>query len=239
MAGKYVLSRQARSPIFIITTRRSGSNFLLSALNSIPGASFAEEILNKNMVYGLRDRFISKKSVLRHIQHSVNYCGSELCGAKLLKIQMEQRNISLEDLKALYPSCRFIILYRKSLLDQFISLKIAESTGTWLWYGGDNFKPPVSLRIEKEEFLHYSADIRRFYDDLFKLSWVRERSLILSYEELYGDIQRVFDERVFSFLGIPKVQIAAKTCKQNTRMPHEIIENYGEVSSWVELGDAA
>ena len=71
---KYYTNREEKDPIFIITTRRAGSNLLLGYLNSIPSTSFATEVLNKSMYYGIRHRAISKKAVLRHLAYSINYC---------------------------------------------------------------------------------------------------------------------------------------------------------------------
>src|SRR5207244_4288556 len=105
-----------------IATRRSGSNLLLGCLNSIPGVSFASEILNTSMFYGIRGRWITKKTVLRHIAYSINDCKHRICGAKLLKIQLDAHGLHLEDLKKHFPNARFIILYRRSLLEQFVSL---------------------------------------------------------------------------------------------------------------------
>src|SRR5688572_11711882 len=58
-------------PVFIVATRRSGSNLFESFLNSVPGVSFAGEMLNPDMYYGIRKNFIAKRTVLRHIEHSV------------------------------------------------------------------------------------------------------------------------------------------------------------------------
>ena len=102
-------SMGAKEPVFILSSRRCGSNFLLGLMNSVPGISLASEILHPDMYYGLRESFISKKSVLRHIALSVNACEQKVCGAKLLLIQMEKRGISAGDLLRILPRARFIV----------------------------------------------------------------------------------------------------------------------------------
>ena len=229
--GYYFKKRTLKEPVFVICERRTGSNMLLSCLNSIPGAFFAGEILNKSMHYGLRRRFISKKSVLRHLVHSIHHCEQDVCGAKLVRTQMEAHGIGPSHLKALFPNARFIILYRKSLLDQFVSLKIAEMTDAWQWTRG--FKMPSSLRISLPEFERYCQKTKAFYEELFRQDWLGDCSLVLSYEDLAGDAQDVFEESVFPFLKLPVAVVQNGLIKQNTRDLRELIENYEEIELFV------
>ena len=122
----YHLKKEAKEPVFVLAARRTGSNLLLSYLNSVPGVSFALEILNESTYYGIRSQFVSKNAVLRHVAYSLNACENKVCGTKILKTQLETHRIGMDDLTRCFPNARFIILYRKSLVDQFVSLKIAE-----------------------------------------------------------------------------------------------------------------
>lgn len=215
----------------MIATRRTGSNLLLSYLNSIPNASFAGEILNQSMYYGVRRRFISKKTVMRHIAYSIHDCPRILCGAKIIKIHLDSHRISLFDLKALFPNGRFIVLYRKSILDQFVSLKIAQATDTWQWTNG--FKLPPSIYISPAEFKEYSQMTKAFYEGLFKYSWFKDFSIVVSYEDLAENAQEIFNETVFPFLRVPPSPVQSCMIKQNTRPLCQLIENYQEIAPFV------
>ncbi len=229
---KYHLNRKEKESVFIIATRRTGSNLLLDYLNSIPNVSFAPEILNKSMAYGIRRRLISKKAVLRHIDYSINNCKYKTCGTKLIMAHLEYHQITLEDLKHRFPKARFIILYRRSILDQFISLKIAEATDTWHWT--DQFCLPSSIRVRVPTLLDYCRKIKGFYETLFSHEWLKERSIVLSYEALVESPQEIFKQTVFPFLGLSDSRIAAAAKKQNTKALHEIVQNHKELVRWIK-----
>ena len=228
---KYHLNREEKEPVFIIATRRTGSNLLLGYLNSIPEASFAPEILNKSMRYGLRSGFISKKAVLRHIAYSINACEEKVCGTKIIKLHLENHKINLEDLRRHFPKARFIILYRRSILHQFVSVQIAEATNTWSWT--NQFQLPSSMVINVPELLEYCKMIKGFYRDIFSHGWLKERSIVMSYEELAESPQEIFERTVFPFLGLPVSPVASEAKKQNTKKTHQIVQNYKDVIPWI------
>ncbi len=229
--SEYLFKKEEKYPVFIITTRRTGSNLLLEYLNSIPNVSFTPEILNKSMSYGIRDKFISKQAVLRHIAYSINACPHKICGTKLVKVHLEHHDISLEDLKEHFPKARFIILYRRSLLDQFVSLKIAEATDTWQWT--NQFRLPSSVAVQIPELLEYCKMIKNFYEDIFKRDWLLRFSITMSYEDLVTSPQDTFHRALFPFLELPPSPITSTMKKQNTKKLHEIVENYAEVLPWM------
>ena len=224
---KYYGQKTEKIPVFILTTRRTGSNLLLDYLNSVPGVSFAPEILNKSMFYGIPGRGISKPEIFRHIRHSINACAHSVCGAKLVGVQMKAHNLSPEDLHKLYPQARFILLYRKSLVEQFVSLKIAEMTNTWQW--SRDFKPPTSLHVSLSDLREHCRSIRSFYEKMLQKRWLTQHCLLLSYEDLTEDAQTVFNDSVFPFLRLPATVVRSTMVKQNTRKLRALIENYEEI----------
>lgn len=231
----YFFNREDRQAVFIIATRRSGSNLLTGYLNSIPGVTIGPEILNSSMYYGLRERFISKRAVLRHIRHSLNAYRKRICGAKLLAVQMEHYGITMEDLKRHFPNARFIVLYRKSLLDQFISLKIAERTDCWQQLYGETVPEPLSsIAVNTEEFKAFAEFVPKFYAGIFANEWMKERSVCVSYEELKDDAQRVFQEKIFGFLGTTRPILLSRYIKQNRRPVSEVVRNFDEIVDFKE-----
>ena len=226
---KYHRHRSEKEPAFILTTRRTGSNLLLDYLNSVPGVSFAPEILNESMYYGLPSRGVPKKAALRHIRHSVNASPQRVCGAKFVAVHLRKHMITPEDLLELYPQARFIVLYRRSLLEQWVSLKIAEKTDVWQWT--KNFKPPLHIRVEPEEFKEYCRSAKAFYASLLRYRFYG-RWTVLSYEDLVEDPQGVFNDSLFPFLGCARARVHSRMVKQNTRALRAVIENYEEIAPW-------
>ncbi len=227
---KYYLDRRPKDPVFIVASRRTGSNLLVDYLQSIPGISFQSEILNARMFYGIRSRFISKKAVLRHMAHSIHYNEHRICGAKLILKHMQTHGIVLDDLKSIFPSVKFIILYRQSILDQFISLKIAEKTNVWQWID-NGFVIPDSIDVDVWELNAFREEIKAFYKNIFAASWVMDRSVVISYEELVADSQGLFDRIIFPFLGLPASKISSITKKQNYKKPSEIVAHYEAIKN--------
>lgn len=228
----YLFNRKEKRPVFIIASRRTGSNLLLSYLNSIPGVSFLPEILNKDMFYGLRDKYICKQTVLNHIRYSINSAEHAICGVKLIKPQMIAHHLILEDIYRLFPQSRFIFLYRQSLSDQFISLKIAEITKIWSWQ--ENFNLPENFHVDLKEFENFCLGIKSFYAREMAYPWVRSRSIILNYEEMAQHPQKMFDKKIFPFLGIDKTIIHSDMKKQITRKPSQIIKNYEDFENFIK-----
>jgi len=108
--------RKPSRGFFILCEHRTGSNLLISYLNSVPGISFDGEILSRHHAYGLRRWWISKKVVFRHIRHSLNYRPQEVRGAKIFFVHLHELGLSLHDLLKEFPEIRWFVLYRKNIL---------------------------------------------------------------------------------------------------------------------------
>ncbi|HTL70968.1 MAG TPA: sulfotransferase [Candidatus Eisenbacteria bacterium] len=224
----YHARRRRKRPFFVLAARRTGSNLLLSYLNSVPGVSFAPEILHPGMWYGVRDRFISKRAVLRHVAFSIHDCPHEVCGAKFVETQLAAHGLKPSDLRRIFPEAGFLVLYRRSVLDQLLSLRIAELTGDWLWRR--EFRVPEAVSIEPAELAAFHAATSAFYRSLLDDEAVRERSVLLTYEELAADPQRTFDEKLFPFLGVPRCAVTSGLRRQNTKSPAELLANHAALS---------
>ncbi len=211
----------------MLATRRSGSNLLLDCLNSVPGVSFGSEVLHDRMYYGVRRRWISKRAVLRHIAYSLNDCKERICGCKIIMLRMQWHRLTVSDLVEAFPNARFIILYRKSLIDQFVSLRIAEVTGEWV--GNGKAQSPPRVHVDLESLKVWAQSVRDFYAELLRSPGIRGRSVVISYEELTADLQKTFDQALFPFLQLPPSPVATQLKKQNTRPLSETVENYGEI----------
>lgn len=223
----FYLRRRAKRPFVLLATRRSGTNLFLSYLNSVSSVSFAGEVLHPEMYYGLRERFITKGAVLRHIRHTLNALPTEVCGIKLLYMRLKFHHVSLEDVLRVSPETRFFVLYRRSLAEQFLSLKIAQTTNQWMW--SDRFRLPEKIRLDPDEMLAHYHLKRSWYREIFQNPSVAGRVLVLAYEDIVAGPQRVFDERVFPFLGIAGGPVRTGLVKQNTKRPGEIVENFDAV----------
>ncbi len=229
---KFYFKRTAKEPVFVVAKRRSGSNLFLSYLNSVPEVTFwPPEPLNWHMHYGIRKNWVSKKSVFRHLAYTLNSARTKICGFKVLFFRLKHHGLALDDFKSHFPNAKFIILYRKSLLDQFVSLKVAEQTKQWEWTR--DFRLPESIRVDVGEFRDFCRETKEFYEKVRRSPWIRDCALVLQYEELTSDPQKVFESKVFPFLGLPPRPVSTSMIKQNTKSMEAIIENFHEVRPWI------
>lgn len=228
--------QRQRLPHFIICTLRSGSNLLLSYLNSVPGLSFAGEVLHPHQVQGLPRHGVSKGAVIRHLRYSLNHCRSERCGVKLPADHLEWHGLDVRELREHFPSSRMIILYRRSLADQYLSLQVARLTRRWMRRNRARLAPPTGrIRIDREDFVRYCSRVRDFYSEMMAVDGISSYAVVLSYEELVANAQEVFDRKLFSFLGLAPVEVTTNLVKSNRQHPSQMVENYEAVRDlWEE-----
>ncbi len=228
----YCLKPAQKESIFILSEPRVGSSLLISYLNSIPNVSFAGEVIEKHSMFGIRLRYISKQAVFRHIAYSLNYCKHTICGAKIFGSQLEERNISLLELKKHFPNARFIIIYRKNILEQFLSRKIAYMTNHWQW--SEQFKLPPFVYIQPQEFERFSKRMKAIYQKLFETDWLKSCSVVVNYEDLAANPQSIFDGVIFPFLGLPSSPVSTEMRKQNTKRTEDMVMNYHEIEPLIQ-----
>lgn len=225
--AEYVLDRRERHPVFVLSQPRTGSSLLMSYLRSIPDADFASEVLNPHKLFGLRVKLTSKRAVIRHLAHSMNHCRGRLCGGKIHLQHLAQRGMSLADVDRAFPTARYLVLYRRSLLEQFVSLKLSEATRSWKWRA--DYHPPPCLRLDPEELHAFCEENQRWYREVLDTPRIVSRALVIAYEDLAEDPQRLFDRKVFPFLSIASAPVFTRVHKQNVRPHEEIVENLEEI----------
>lgn len=233
---KYHFRREEKEPVFVIAKRRTGTNLLLSYLNSVPELSFLHpEPLNQDMHYGIPNRKLSKRSLLDHLARTLNDNPTKICGYKMLFFRLKKHELTLDDIRTRFSNAKFLILYRRSLLEQFVSFKITEKTNHWLWT--PDFKLPDSLKVDAGEFREFCKSTRQFYDQLFQYPWLRTCARVIAYEDLAVDPQGVFDRKIFHFLRIRSFPISTGMVKQNSKPIEELVENFKELRSLDERFD--
>lgn len=214
--------------VLILATARSGSNLLVSYLNHHSDVSLASEVLNPNLHIGLRKRFVTRRAVLRHIVRSVRSRGRLVSGAKFHLNQLNERRMTVEDLHGLFPSARVIVLYRRSLAHQYVSTQVARSIGRWLdTTGSAVFEGTV--HVDPQELLGFYHWIREQYREVVANGWLRERGVLVAYEDMAADPQTLFGDRLFPFLGLPSSEVRTNMVKQVPHPLSKVVANYDDV----------
>ncbi|OGW82611.1 MAG: hypothetical protein A2Z83_05875 [Omnitrophica bacterium GWA2_52_8] len=226
--------KNPKRPFFVLCAARTGSNLFISYLNSIPGVSFDLEIISRYQTYGLRRFWISKKAVFRHIRHFLHYRREKVRGGKLFFVHLEELKISLDELIREFPDAFWFVLYRKDILAQYLSYKIANQTQRWTRRINSPPEKPVQFVFDAADALAYRDRIRRNYQNVLASEAMCKRCLWISYEALAANPQKLFEDKVFSFLQVPPAPIRTHLGKQNLRPVAEVITNYAAVREFIE-----
>jgi LPS sulfotransferase NodH len=227
--GRYYLGYKGpKIVVFILSGGRDGSNLLVSYLNSIPKVHIVGEVLNPGLIHGIRERFITKGAVIRHIAYSLTNIDFPVGGVKLLVRQLQRRSISYDELHKRFPDARYIVLYRESLTDKYVSSCMAFKTNQWTLRRGEK-RHECTVDIHIEDFLQYAQDFRNCYTTLLSRPWLKESAVIFSYEELVANPQKVFSEKIFPFLRLSRIEVSTSMVKQRVRPLSEVVQNFDEV----------
>jgi len=220
-------------PVFVIATWRSGSNLLLSYLNQQPNISVLSEVLLSTLPIGPSRDCIPPHQALRHIRYCLQGEKTGVRGCKLMLHQMSNCQFTLDDLHRQHPQAKYIVLYRQSLAEQFVSHKMAQATSQYILARGEQARR-AEIVVNARELREYCDDIRGRYRDALAHSWLPGRAVLLSYEELVDDPAHWLKEQICPLLGVNYVPLETRLMKQNTRPLSEQIVNYRDVEGLIE-----
>jgi LPS sulfotransferase NodH len=220
-------------PFFILATCRSGSNLLLDYVRQLPGVAGHTEVLCPLLAIGPTRAKLRPRQAISHIRLSLQTKRLPIRGCKLMLHQLANCQVNMADLDLAFPQARYLILYRESLAEQFVSQKLAEATQQWLLKPGEQQKHPRVV-VQPGDLRWYCDSMRAAYGKVLRHPGLAERSAILSYEELTSDPAECLRNRVCPLLGLPLAEIKTQLRKQNTKGFDERIANYAEVKELLE-----
>jgi hypothetical protein len=228
----------APRPFAIITRGRSGSNFLLSLLDSHPAIRTVGEIIGEFMLRqpGIKKRILSLGAI-PYVQALYRRYGFEsITGAKFLYYQLEEDyglRWGVPDSTAVLPyllnkkDVRIIHLKRRNRLRMLASLEAASVAQQYVLNPGEQqaIQPTVTLSPRRcAEFFSTVDSHERKYDALFD----EHETLEMFYEDLVEGTEEQCTN-VLAFLGADPRRLRARTRKQSRRPLSEVIANYAEL----------
>jgi LPS sulfotransferase NodH len=229
MAQWWLKSATTYQPVFVLATHRSGSNLLVDYLNRLPGVKCLSEILCYTLPYGLARSQHRRQTALGHIRRSLHPLSTSIRGCKLMLDQLSNCRLPLDVLDAALPRAKYIVLYRQSLAEQFLSRQAAKATQQWFLVDGQEPKQ-ARVAVDGESIRSYCTSIRESYREILDHAWLPQRGVLLSYEELTADPYRCFAEQICPLLGVPPSRPETALRKQNTLPLAERVANYREVA---------
>jgi len=192
-------------------------------LNCHPRIRCRGEILNSDYVFYGNPRGMEKERLKLHIESFFVKRRNTLVGAKILTYQLDEAQITLDDLLELLHQPRIIVLYREQILEQYASLKLAEHTGVW-----HSNKPAVSdpIRIDRRDFVGFAErELRMWRENLDALDVSGVH--YVTYEELTRRPNEAMRD-VFEFLGLKSCPVESFVVKLHDKPLSGKLANYDE-----------
>ncbi len=221
---------QPYQPLFVLATHRSGSNLLIDYLNRLGGIACHTEVLCSALQYAPLGRRYSQRRALRHLRLTLQSLAAPVRGCKLMLDQLDNSQLTVTDLERAFSGSKFVILYRQSLAEQFLSLKTAGATKQWVLLPGEEPRA-ARVHVDRGELRYYCERTKAAYRRLLETPGLAERAVLVSYEELTADSQHWLAERICPLVGAAGGQAQTYLRKQNTQPLGERVENYREVEA--------
>jgi LPS sulfotransferase NodH len=226
----WTLPHTPYQPVFVLASHRSGSNLLIDYLNRLPGVQSHSEILCRPFATGPAWFQKGRRAALRHIRLSLHALRAPNRGCKFMFDQLAFNGLSLDGLNGAFPDAKYIVLYRQSLAEQYVSKEAALATDQWTLYH-ERERKQVRVHVDPSALRTYIERLRKRYQHAIDRPWMPGRALLLSYEELTADPARRLREDICPLLGVPPAEPQSFLLKQNKQPLAERVENYREVAA--------
>lgn len=198
----------------ILSNQRSGSHFLQSLLNSHSQINFAgEALINPTRWIQNND---NNKSTIIH-KTLLNYCGF------IYHREYPDKEYFQQFIKS-NKNIGIIFLFRKNILKQFISLKIAEKNKKF-----QNNVTTERISIDFNEFYDFHHKMKKLFIDFWIfLNENNIRTFVVEYENIHKEIYKLQE-----FMNLNIEELNTKLIKQENRKIQDIVINYDELKQFL------
>jgi LPS sulfotransferase NodH len=203
---------------------------LLSYLHQAPQIAALSEVLCPQLPMGPSRYEISHQRAIQHIRYSLQAERAPIRGVKLMLHQLEACRLTLTKLDAAFPDAKYIVLYRQSLAEQYVSAEAAKSTKQFIVFSGQERKQ-TQVTIDPGKLRTYCDDMRAGYRHAISHPWLAGRAVLLSYEELTAEPGFWLGEHICPLLGIEPLPAKTYLEKQATRPLAQQVTNYQQVAT--------
>ena len=211
--------KEGYTKMVVLTRSRTGSNWLISLLNSHPDIQIKGEVFD-----WLRGR--NSEEILKDVfPESSEY---DCLGFKIFyNHPLDDEDKSVWELLKKDRSIKVVHLLRKNMLRSFLSHEIAEKNEVWSSKMGDVSPEDKLVHLDVGK-LYWDFQITEKYIYLSKQFFTFHNHLEVTYEELM-DNQDNCIKRVLNFLGLPFGESTSDMKRQNPEPLEKLISNYSEV----------
>ena len=217
----------------LLSSTRSGSTLLLETLANHPEIQVRPDLLHQHQLPKYVKKNPTKWAIIEYIKEFLDNEGHDdgdvMTGFKVFVEQLWHKRfgIGLHDLLAGLNQPKVIILYRKSLLETYVSTKIALRHGKWFSLRSVDHG---SIEVDFTSFVQYCKEEVRLWRDSLQLIEGYQHKMVISYEELCENRTDVI-EAIRMFLGLkpfPKTY-RVYSAKLNTQTLEKRVSNYKQL----------
>lgn len=232
--------RSTTSPVFVLFAARSGSKLLVSSLNHLDGVRFQFEVLNPHFLSPLLQRlfgdqalrFHSKRAAIRYLTKAITRGNADVYGAKIQFEQLHRVGLTERDLLEYFPKSKCIVLYRKSMSEQYVSLCIAEQMQCWGRAVHDSSYQAFTgtIVIQPDELRSFYDRLRAHYNTMRTLhDEYASRLLFVAYEDLRDTLQAQLRERICPFIEAEYAPVEPDFLQQKSYELPDVVEHFDEL----------
>jgi len=228
--------RPKKKKFVILGSGRSGNTWLFDYLNKYPDVLCHGELFHKERIiysweYKIQDmmstqwRDANTKKFMRRVW-KCNF-GNRVVGFVLFFSHNPAFAISLmEDV-----SVAKILLRRRNVIRQYVSMQIGFKTGQWNISSDMEKKKEATIHIDSMKIQAFIERTHTYFESAYKiLSKQRQPYLQLYYEDIHGPFQEEYLQKLCHFLGVQYVAgLTSSLRKQNPEPLSELIENFSEI----------
>jgi len=207
----------------LLANPRSGSTYLANLLRSHPDIGVAGELLN--------DEHELPDNKLEYIERQLSRMDQNFVGFKVFPEQIFARRLRFDDIVRYIGVEYVVVLWRKSVIEQLVSRKIAEKTGVW-FSGPEHPNSNSTEKITLDE-----SDLKEYFETL-ESDWKTIGSqwptdvlpIFLNYEDLIIDpIQEL--KKIFARMSCD----VQKYIYVNAGRPKNVVHPSVKVNNWTEM----
>lgn len=217
----------------IFGSMRTGSNLLERTLDQYEGLRAEGELFNSHFIGKPKRREYLGLPLAERNADPVGFLGRLLAGAegRIPGFRIfDGHDARMIDFAARDPRCAKIIL-RRSPLDSFVSLQIAQETGQWMLMKEEN-RRLTRIRFDPAAFEAYREGLEAHYDRIRRAMLAAGQTFAeVRYEEL-GDLDII--NGLAAMIGSPEAKTAMpeKIQRQNPVAWEDRVENAEELRAY-------
>ncbi len=216
-----IFGNQDYEKYIVITRSRTGSNLLISLLDSHPyilgGGELFRRLNNHTCAEVWNKIFISKPKKIKFLGFKLFYYHP-----------MDSEDKGVWDIIKNDKSIKIIHLTRQNMLRTIVSREIADKTNTWTNKKTKNIeKSQKQIELDLKHCLS-EFDLIKDYEDKTRMEFTDHDIIEISYEKLVKDKQTAMNE-LFDFFGVFRSEVSSSYKKQNVEKLEDLVTNYDEI----------